>query len=127
MAHILVVDDDADLRDAVKEALEDNLHEPVLTAASAEEALEAMRRDPVAVILADQRLPGMDGVSLLDAAERLQPGVGGILVTAWGWDTVREMGDRIAGRRVLQKPFTVHALLEEVRSVQAGRTEPLLA
>lgn len=127
MACILVVDDNPDLRDAVKEALEDNLHERVLSAASAEEALEILRREPIGVLLTDQRLPGMDGVTLLDAAERLQPGLVGILVTAWGWDTVRELGDRIAGRRILQKPFTVHALLEEVRSVQQGRTESLLA
>jgi len=56
----------------------------ILTAHSAEEALEVLNLHPVAVILSDHRMPGMTGVEFLGHARELDPRAIRILVTAYG-------------------------------------------
>ncbi|MCB1714231.1 MAG: response regulator, partial [Candidatus Competibacteraceae bacterium] len=63
-AHILVVDDEPDIRDLVKEILEDEGFE-VSTAQNGQEAREARRARRPDLILLDIWMPDIDGVSLL--------------------------------------------------------------
>ena len=56
---------------------------PVVTASSGAEALEVMRRQEIAVLISDQRMPGMSGVDLLAAARAEFPDAVRILVTAY--------------------------------------------
>lgn len=60
---VLVVDDDDDYRDAIVETLEDAGY-AALGVPSAEQALEAIRGEP-SLVLADLRMPGVDGSQLL--------------------------------------------------------------
>ena len=69
---ILIVDDEPDVRRAVKRFLgRGGFH--VRAVGSAEEALDIIRRRPVAVLLADIKLAGVDGLSLLRQAEVICP------------------------------------------------------
>jgi two-component system, OmpR family, response regulator CpxR len=66
---ILVVDDDADICDALSEVLEDDGYR-VSTAASGQEAINYLRDradDPPGLILLDLMMPVMNGVEFLDA------------------------------------------------------------
>jgi FixJ family two-component response regulator len=77
---VLIVDDDA----AVARLLEETLS-PTFRARSvtkAREALDIIAHEDVAVVLADQRMPVMDGLELLSEARRLKPTVVGVLITA---------------------------------------------
>lgn len=56
---------------------------PVVTASSGAEALEVMRKQEIAVLISDQRMPGMSGVDLLAAARAEFPDSVRILVTAY--------------------------------------------
>jgi CheY-like chemotaxis protein len=56
----------------------------VLTAASGEEALEIVHQQPVAMVLSDQKMPGMIGTELLRRVADLDPKMIRILVTAYG-------------------------------------------
>jgi len=56
----------------------------VLTAASAEEGLRVLNENPVAVVLSDQRMPGVTGVEFLSRVRDLDPSTIRVLVTAYG-------------------------------------------
>lgn len=66
-AWVLVVDDDDDYRDAMVETLEDGGYR-ALGVASGEQALEAIHDEPF-LVLADLRMPRMDGAEFLTAME----------------------------------------------------------
>lgn len=56
----------------------------ILTAASAEQGLEILNDNPIAVVLSDQRMPGMTGVDFLARVRAIDPKTIRILVTAYG-------------------------------------------
>ncbi|MBI3515937.1 MAG: sigma-54-dependent Fis family transcriptional regulator [Proteobacteria bacterium] len=64
MAAILIVDDDAAMREALTEAVRDLGHD-AHAAASGDAALHMLDRHPVAGVLLDLRMPGMDGLEVL--------------------------------------------------------------
>ncbi len=78
---VLVVDDEPDNLDAFRFNFRRGFD--LRFAASGEEALAALRDEDVAVVVADQRMPGMSGIELLRRASEIRPGVVGILVTAY--------------------------------------------
>jgi two-component system nitrogen regulation response regulator GlnG len=83
MSRILLVDDEASIGWAVREALADEGHE-VRVASSAEEGLRLASASPVDALLLDVRLPGMDGLTAMGAF-RDQIGPSPIVVmTAFG-------------------------------------------
>ena len=65
----------------------------VLTATSADEGMEILNANPVAVVLSDQRMPGVTGVEFLSRVRDLDPDTLRILVTAYG--DVEILGDAI--------------------------------
>ncbi|MDY0095514.1 MAG: response regulator, partial [Candidatus Vecturithrix sp.] len=80
---ILVVDDEAIQRDIVRDILEDQGCE-VVAAGSGPEALAYITASPVDVILTDLRMPGMDGVELLETVKQTEPEIVVVVITAYG-------------------------------------------
>ena len=80
---ILVVDDDADMREMVHDMLKDRGHQ-VTTAGSGQEALKILGEEDHAVVLTDLRMKGMQGLELLAEIKRLHPEINVILMTAFG-------------------------------------------
>jgi len=80
-ATILVVDDDAGIRDSVVVLLEEPGRR-VLTAAGGAEGLAVLEREAVDLIVSDLEMPHMDGLAFLAAARSMRPGVPGLLMTA---------------------------------------------
>ena len=78
---VLFVDDEPQNLVVFRYAMED--HFTVLTAQSGAEALQLLQRHQVAVLLADQRMPGMSGVELCARARELQPDAVRIIITAY--------------------------------------------
>ncbi|MGB8169419.1 MAG: HD domain-containing phosphohydrolase [Chthoniobacteraceae bacterium] len=79
-ASILVVDDEADILDALREQLTWEGYE-VTACASGPEALSALQRREFSVIISDQRMPGMCGLELMGHARKLQPNSSRVLLT----------------------------------------------
>lgn len=79
---ILLVDDDSSLLRSLSEALHDFGAE-VETAGSTESALDRLTASPVDLILSDIRMPGLDGVELLEIVRKRAPSVDVILMTAY--------------------------------------------
>ena len=68
-AHILIVDDDLSIRDAMHEFIEMSGYEASV-ASSAEEALDVLSTNTVEVVITDILLPGIDGLALTDRIKR---------------------------------------------------------
>ncbi|MBK3874632.1 hybrid sensor histidine kinase/response regulator [Stutzerimonas frequens] len=119
-ARVLVVDDDAEVREAMV-AMLDELGYQVDEAPSADEALARLadRRQPtIDILLSDVVMPGrLDGVGLAEEVQRLYPTIPIVLAT--GYTT------RLAAAsafRVLAKPFSHQALAETLAEILDSNT-----
>jgi putative nucleotidyltransferase with HDIG domain len=113
-APVLVVDDEPGIRDILGRWLKLRGY-TVRTASSADEALAMMTQQSVAVALCDIRLPGHDGLWLLERIRQEFPDTAVVMVTA-----LQEVGPAIRSLRqgvvdYLTKPFSPDRLAEAVR------------
>ncbi len=117
MAHelpILVVEDDAALREAICDTLE-LAGQAVLSAAGGEEALALLARRSVALVVSDVRMLPVDGIALLKEIRSRLPHLPVVLMTAFA-DVDRAVEAMRAGAcDFLLKPFEPTALLDQVR------------
>ena len=110
--HVLIVEDERPLREAVAERLTD-IGFSVTQAASGDQALERLAEFAFDIVITDLRMPGVDGSQVLDAAVRLYPDIIGIVVTGYG--TVKDAVEAIkrGATDFITKPFQ----FEELRHV----------
>lgn len=101
---ILVVDDDALIRQSVKRILEKEKYD-VITAEDGEPALEIIRQKPVDLILTDLKMRKMDGMQLLKAAKMLVPEIDVIMMTAHGEVDTAVEAMREGAYHFIQKPL----------------------
>jgi putative nucleotidyltransferase with HDIG domain len=81
--HVLFVDDEERILDGLKRSLNDICDDWKMEfALSAEDALGILRQQPVDAIVTDLRMPGMDGLALLDAVRARWPSIPRIVLTA---------------------------------------------
>jgi CheY-like chemotaxis protein len=99
---VLVVDDEATIRDVVQLVLEDEGYR-VRAAASGAEALAVVARERPDLVLSDISMPQMDGLTLADRLARL--GIPVILMSAI------ETAADLPGVPLIQKPFDLDRLL----------------
>jgi two-component system response regulator HupR/HoxA len=79
--NILVVDDQVEILNALERQLKDDYK--VYTSSSGQEALELLEKHQFALVLADQRMPGMTGVAFLEKSITIQSDIVRILITAY--------------------------------------------
>ena len=112
---LLVVDDDADIRDSLGDYLGQNGHD-VRLAANAEEARACLRDGQIDLAIVDVMMPGEDGLSLCrHICEHV--GVPVILLTALAEDMDRIIGLEIGADDYLTKPFNPRELLARIKAV----------
>ncbi|MGX4643580.1 alpha/beta fold hydrolase [Massilia sp. SYSU DXS3249] len=121
---LLLVDDDAFMRELLQDAVQGQGWR-VFAAASGEEALALLAREPVAVVLSDHVMPGMRGAELLEQVRRHYPGTCRILLSGRpdepGIAAALASG---AADRFVAKPWQGAALLAVLRDAfarQRGR------
>ncbi len=125
---ILVVEDDASLREALAQSLEEAGHR-VITAGDGAEALLLLERQAADLVISDVQMSPVNGLELLERLKDLCPEVPVVLMTAYG--SIRQAVEAIqcGAADYLAKPFEVPALLEMVnRYLPAfGPTEVIAA
>ncbi|MDP9473289.1 MAG: response regulator [Chloroflexota bacterium] len=104
---VLVVDDEPGLRELIAEALS-GVGYTVCTAGDGIEALEAVERELPDLVLADVRMPRLDGVALLERLILAGHNVPTVLMSAY-WT-----GTELSGAPFVSKPFDINHLLEMV-------------
>ena len=127
MYRILVCDDERDIVNALKIYLEAEGHE-VVTTYTGTEALAALEREEVHLVLLDIMMPEMDGIAAM-ARIRERSNVPEILLTAKSEDTDKVLGLNLGADDYVTKPFNPVELLARVRSqlrryMQLGGGEP---
>ena len=128
MSTVLVVDDEADIRELVRLNLELDGHD-VIVAADGNEAIEfAVGEHPDCVIL-DVMMPEKDGWQVLaEMKSSIDPVIAEIpiiMLTARADDLDRIRGSIEGAIRYLTKPFAPSELRDEVRAALTGDPEPL--
>jgi DNA-binding NtrC family response regulator len=118
--HLLIVDDERGLREAVAEQLTDHGF-VVEQAENGEQALDRLAAFAFDILITDLRLPGIDGRRLLDAALERYPDIIAIVITGYG--TVKDAVDAIkqGASDFIAKPFQFDALLHVLNSALEQR------
>jgi len=113
--HLLLVEDEAALREAVAEQLADRGYH-VEQAGSGEIAVERLADFAFDIIITDLRLPGIDGSAVVEAAVERYPDIIAIVITGYG--TVKDAVDAIrrGARDFVSKPFQIDELLHVLDS-----------
>ncbi|SFX22086.1 sigma-54-dependent transcriptional regulator [Marinospirillum alkaliphilum] len=120
MQQILIVEDDADLR----EALEDTLALEgwsYISAGNGQEALLLLKKQPVSLIVSDVSMPVMDGHQLLDSVREHWPGIPMVLMTAFGSINQAVEAMRRGAADYLVKPFEPDVLVKVLRPLLQSR------
>jgi len=125
MATFLVVDDEKHIRSHLATYLR-SLGHVAETASSAEEALEAVRRQAFDLVLTDVRMAGLDGLALLREIRALHPDALVVLMTAYATVAQAVEAMRAGAYDYLVKPFSLEQiglLVERALEVQGLRRE----
>ena len=114
-AHIVVVDDEPDLRELVQSYL--TRHGLAVSVASSGDDLRALMAErPVDLAILDVNMPGEDGITIARELRRLGP-IGIIMLTANGDPVDRIVGLEVGADDYVTKPFDPRELLARVRTV----------
>ena len=125
-AHILVVDDDAQIRQHAAKLLRDHGHR-VSVARDGRELWQVLETAEIDLVILDIMLPGGNGLDLCRGLRARFPQLPIIMVTALGSDTDRIVGLEVGADDYLPKPFNPRELLARINAVlrraQAGSGE----
>jgi len=121
LVQILLIDDEPDLRESLRQVLADAGH-VVVEASDGAKATALLSERVFDVILSDVRLPGIDGLTLLRTVRRDAPLTDFILMTAFA-----DVGQAVAALKegasdYLMKPFDVDELLHHIGRLESTRT-----
>src|ERR1700728_2270342 len=120
---VLIVEDDADLR----EALTDTLQAAGITAVAAGtagEALKLLESQEIALVISDVQMPGPNGYELLASIKRVRADVPVVLMTAYGTIAQAVTAMREGATDYIVKPFDAQALIDMARRQLANRVTP---
>jgi len=108
---ILIVDDEMDMLQLLKRSLEPDLNCKVETALSGEQALQLLERKIFDLVLADIKMPGMDGLELLELIKRENPDLTVVMMTGHGDIDMAVKAMKSGAYDFITKPFDHDALV----------------
>lgn len=118
---ILVLEDDDDMREVLTQVLQDQGYQVVSVAAGAE-AVEKAATQTFDLIVADIRMPGMDGLQAVELTKQQQPQIGAMIVSGYSSPEETRRAAELQVGAYLKKPFRMKKFLrlvqEQLRHVQ---------
>ena len=101
---VLVVDDEAIIRDSLHDWLTDTGYQ-VFTAENGPQALEIIQREGLKIVITDLVMPGMDGIELMKNAKEISSNIEVIIITAYGSIPTAITAMREGAYDYIEKPF----------------------
>jgi len=113
MRKLLVVDDEQDICDFVKNFFQERGYD-VLTATSGDEALEIVKKDKPDMVLLDIKMQGMDGIAALKHIKELDRSIKVVMVTALEDQEKMNEACKLGATEYITKPLVLDHLEEAV-------------
>jgi two-component system nitrogen regulation response regulator NtrX len=113
-ARVLVVDDEAAIRDAMRMILEYEGHE-CLVAGSGQEGLTMAERDNPDLVFLDVKMPGLDGLEVLSRLRGLNEALPVVIISAHGTAATALEAGKLGAFRFIEKPLSKDYVLDAVR------------
>jgi DNA-binding NtrC family response regulator len=115
MAKILVVDDEKSIRNALKEILEYEKHEVVLTS-NGMEGMELLTKQSFDVLLLDIKMPEMDGLEVLEKIVPEYPDMQVVMISGHGNVDTAVKAVKMGAYDFIEKPLDLNRLLLTIRN-----------
>ena len=103
-AKIIVVDDEAIVRESLRDWLSDCGYQ-IFTAENGHQALEIIERERLSIVITDLVMPEMDGIELMKRAKDIIPNIEVIIITAYGSITTAIAAMKEGAYDYIEKPF----------------------
>ena len=119
--NILVVEDGQSQREILRDFLRDEGY-PVSEAENGEIALDQLRENYFDLVLTDYKMPGMDGMVLLQAAKQLNPEIDVVVMTAFGTIEAAVRAMKAGASDYIAKPIDLDELQLLIERISGRRT-----
>ena len=119
MASILVIDDEKEIRIALRSLLEGSGYD-VICASDGKEGLKLYNEKPTDLIITDLIMPEKEGLATIMELKRISPDVKIIAISGGGRNDPGEyltLAKQLGAQRTLEKPFGSQKILEAVRGL----------
>ena len=117
---ILVTDDESIIRDSIAEFLESEGYQ-TMTASNGEEALEIVKKHDIDLLLSDVRMPGIDGIELMNEVNLISSETLIILMTAFASVESAIQALRSGAADYMLKPLDFEELLMRIQAILERR------
>jgi len=108
---LLIIDDEQDMLQLLKRSLEPEMGCKVKTASSGEEGLKLLDSEPLDLVLLDMKMPGMDGLEVLQRIRSRHSWLTVIMMTAHGCIELAVQAIKMGAYDFITKPFDHEALV----------------
>ena len=119
-ARVLVVEDDAAMRELLREALDDEGY-TVETASGGRPGIERVRAGGIDLVISDVKMPDLDGIDLLRELKAVEPSPHVITITAFGSIDTAIRAVKLGAFDYITKPFEIDQLLVAVQKALSER------
>ena len=126
--HVLVIDDDAAVREILTESLKNDGYQ-VTAVSDGLTGLEVIKEQPIDVVLTDLQMPGIDGLEVIDRISKLNSKISTIVMTGYGTIDYAVKTMKAGAFDFITKPFepdTVSVILKKAIEVHKLRQENYL-
>lgn len=114
MKTILIVDDQRGIRLLLEELFQQEGYHTRGTA-NGQEALELVQEEQPDCILLDMKMPGMDGLTVLEKLKKQWPAIPVIMMTAYDELKLTEQALRLGAEKYITKPFDIFEIRDTVK------------
>ncbi len=108
--HVLIIDDEPLMRISIADALKAEGCQ-VKVAVTGPEGVDLIKKEPFEIVISDLRLPGLDGLQLLQTCKEVSPRTGVIVITAHGSVETAVGAMKMGAYDYVTKPFSMDELL----------------
>ena len=120
MTKILVVDDNKYIRFSLSSLLKKSGYEPLTVEDGFRALREVKQRKPSLVIL-DMKLPGLDGMNILEEIKKINPNLPVIMLTAYENLKTAMHAQKLGAYDFINKPFDNDEIIRKIKQATEGR------